>query len=255
MIYKRVVAGLRAQNWLAISIELAIVIFGVFIGTQVANWNEERLERRQTQRMLVRLQPELDNLLDFHASARAYYATTRAHATTAFAGWQGEPTVSDSDFVIAAYQASQIYATPVNVTIWATIFGADRLRTIDDTRLRDNLAAFMSADTSQIQMSAVDTPYRRNVRRVIPVEVQDAIRKRCGDRISSENTQFTVLPESCDLEIPPADAAAAAAALRAQPALVDDLRWHTAAIASFLEAVAAFEVQIKDLKQQLDAAG
>jgi hypothetical protein len=127
MVYKRVVANLRAQNWLAICIELAIVIFGVFIGTQVANWNEERLERRQTQRMLIRLQPELDKLLDFHASARSYYRITRAYATTAFAGWQGEPTVSDRDFVIAAYQASQIYATPVNGAIWATIFGADRL--------------------------------------------------------------------------------------------------------------------------------
>lgn len=255
MIYKRVVAGLRAQNWLAISIELAIVIFGVFIGTQVANWNEERLERRHTQRMLVRLQPELDNLLDFHASARSYYATTRAYATTAFAGWQGEPRVSDSDFVIAAYQASQIYATPVDVTIWATIFGADRLRTIDDARLRDKLAAFMSADTSQIQMSAVDTPYRKNVRRVIPVEVQDAIRSQCGDRISPDNTQFNFLPETCDLAISPAEAAVAAAALRAQPALVEDLRWHTAAIAAFLAAAEQFEVQITDLKKQLDAAG
>ena len=59
MIFKRAVAGLRAQDWLAITIELAIVIIGVFIGTQVANWNEERLERQETQRMLTRLKPEL----------------------------------------------------------------------------------------------------------------------------------------------------------------------------------------------------
>jgi hypothetical protein len=253
MVYKRVVANLRAQNWLAICIELAIVIFGVFIGTQVANWNEERLERRQTQRMLLRLQPELDKLLDFHASARSYYRITRAYATTAFAGWQGEPTVSDRDFVIAAYQASQIYATPVNGAIWATIFGADRLRTIDDPGLRDNLAAFMSADTSTLELSAVDTPYRRNVRRVIPVELQDAIRKQCGDRISPDNWQSNLLPETCDLDVPPAAAAAAAAALRAQPGLVDDLRWHTAATAAFLEAVAGFEVLVTELKKQLES--
>jgi hypothetical protein len=41
--------------------------------------------------------------------------------------------------------------------------------------------------------------------------------------------------------------------LRAQPALVDDRLWHTAATAAFLEAVAGFEVQINDLKKQLDA--
>ena len=42
MIYKRFVANLRAQNWFAIGVELAIVVVGVFIGTWVANWNQAR---------------------------------------------------------------------------------------------------------------------------------------------------------------------------------------------------------------------
>jgi hypothetical protein len=36
MVFKRAVAGLRAQDWIAITIELAIVVVGVFIGIQVA---------------------------------------------------------------------------------------------------------------------------------------------------------------------------------------------------------------------------
>ena len=87
-------AGLRAQDWIAITIELAIVVVGVFIGIQVANWNEERIERHETQRMLTRLKPELRNPLDFYASARTYYATTRTYATTAFAGWRSDPEVA-----------------------------------------------------------------------------------------------------------------------------------------------------------------
>ena len=42
MIFRRAVAKLRAQDWSAIVIELGIVILGVFIGTWVANWNQER---------------------------------------------------------------------------------------------------------------------------------------------------------------------------------------------------------------------
>ena len=34
MIYKRVAARLQAQDWLAITIELTIVVVGVFIGMQ-----------------------------------------------------------------------------------------------------------------------------------------------------------------------------------------------------------------------------
>ena len=37
MIFKRAIAKLRAQDWMAISIELVIVIVGVFIGIWVAN--------------------------------------------------------------------------------------------------------------------------------------------------------------------------------------------------------------------------
>ena len=50
MIYKRAVAKLRAQDWFAIAVELAIVIVGVFIGMQVSNWNEAASERREAGR-------------------------------------------------------------------------------------------------------------------------------------------------------------------------------------------------------------
>jgi hypothetical protein len=94
MILRRLTQNLRAQNWTAILIELVIVIVGVFIGTQVANWNEDRLEKRETQRMLARLAPELRNLLALYASSRTYYATTRAYAATALAGWRKDPKIS-----------------------------------------------------------------------------------------------------------------------------------------------------------------
>jgi hypothetical protein len=253
MIFRRSVARLRGQDWLAITIELAIVVIGVFIGIQVANWNEDRLEGRKTQRMLTRLKPELRNLLDLYASARKYYATTRDYAATAFAGWRSDPKVSDRDFVIAAYQASQIYATAVNNATWATIFGAERLGTIDDSLIRNNLAFLMYSDTTQIDTEAVNTPYRQNVRRVIPVEIQDAIRAKCGDRSPVDNPQLFFLPESCDLDIAPDAAEAAADALRAHPELIDDLRWHTAAAAAFLSNIYTFEIKTSQLKERIDS--
>ena len=253
MIFKRAVARLRAQDWIAITIELAIVIVGVFIGTQVANWNEQRIERRETQRMLTRLKPELRNVLAVYAGGRAYYELTRRYAGTAFAGWRRDPRVSDRDFVVAAYQASQVYSTATNNATWATIFGADRLRTIDDEIIRNNLSYLMYADTTAIDINAVDTPYRKNVRRVIPVEIQDAIRATCGDRRPPENPQLFYLPERCDLPIDPVAAAQAAAALRARPELLDDLRWHTAAAAAYINNITAFEIKTKTLARRIEA--
>lgn len=253
MICKRAVARLRAQDWVAITIELAIVIIGVFIGTQVANWNEARIEQRETQQMLSRLKPELHNQLAVYAAARTYYGMTRRYADTAFAGWRGDPKVSNTDFVVAAYQASQIYATAANNATWGMIFGADRLRTIDDTDIRNDLSFLMYAERTSISTEAVDTPYRQNVRRVIPVEIQDAIRARCGDRRPLDNPELFYLPERCDLQINPAAAARAAAALRAHPELVDDLRWHTAAAASYLNNTTTFEIKTKTLANRIEA--
>ena len=253
MIFKRAAARLHAQDWVAITIELAIVIIGVFIGLQVSNWNQERLENRETQQILARLKPELQNLLKNCASARAYYRITRAYADTAFAGWRGDPRISDGNFVIAAYQASQIYSTATNNAAWGNIFGADRLRSIEDPALRSNLAFLMYSDTRPTDTQSVDTPYRQNVRRIIPVEIQDAIRAKCGDRRPTDNPQLFYLPERCDLDLPASAAAEAAAALRAHPELVEDLRWHTAAQAAFVANTVAFETKTRQLKRQVDA--
>lgn len=253
MIFKRAVARLRAQDWLAITIELVIVVLGVFIGTWVANWNQDRVAKAETRRMVVQLHPTLRQMTEYWRYARRYYATTRAYSNVAIAGWRGDPRISDADFVIAAYQASQIFVIGLNGSIWSTILGADRLRDIDDPELRAALSFLMSTDYSQVDYAGIDTPYRRNVRRVIPIEIQDAIRTGCGDRRSSENSNNLVLPSACHIAIAPADAARAAALLRAHLDLRDDLQWHVAAAIAFLENIVPMEDAARVVDAKSDA--
>lgn len=44
MILRRVIAHFRRQEWTAIALDFFIVVFGVYIGIQVSNWNAARLE-------------------------------------------------------------------------------------------------------------------------------------------------------------------------------------------------------------------
>ena len=251
MILRRLTENLRAQNWTAIGIEFLIVVGGVFVGTQVSNWNAQRLEKRETQRMLAQLGPNLQTLTDYYSSARAYYAATRRYATTALAGWRGDPGVNDRDFVIAAYQSSQITGIGTNSSTWATVLGSDQLRRIDDQATRNDLSFLMSADYSVLDIGAVDTPYRSNVRRLIPVEMQEAIRQQCGDRPLSDKKLFTYLPPKCGFQIAPGEAAAAAAILRANPQLMQDLQWHMAAQAALLQNMPAFETTTNNLRRRI----
>lgn len=64
IILRRLTANLRVQNWTAVAIELMIVIVGVFLGIQAANWNLARLERREAELLLTQLRPELISLAD-----------------------------------------------------------------------------------------------------------------------------------------------------------------------------------------------
>jgi len=44
MSLRRILHHFRTQNWTAVCIDLVVVVVGVFVGIQVANWNESRLE-------------------------------------------------------------------------------------------------------------------------------------------------------------------------------------------------------------------
>lgn len=253
MILRRLTENLRAQNWTAITIEFLIVVVGVFIGTQVANWNQARIEQRETERMLVQLVPELQSQLEFIDNVRIYYATTRTYADQALAGWKGDSDLSDEQFVIAAYQASQISGIGTNAENWALTFGGDQLRNIKDPSVRRNMEVMLTSDFAPVSLNAAASPYREQVRRVIPISVQDAIRRECGDRNARGKAGFIVvtLPKTCALRIPPAEAARIAAALRAQPDLAEELNWHLASIAVFLTNVDILEIPIRELQRDL----
>lgn len=252
MILHHVKEALRRQNWTAIAIELAIVVIGVFIGTQVSNWNQTRVEKAETRKLLVQFAPELSAQLAFFDSARTYYATTRHYADEALAAWDGDRRISDERFVIAAYQASQVYGAGVNAENWALTFGGEQVRNLDDPQIRRDLQLVLTQDYSGVQLAAVATPYRQQLRQVIPAHIQDLIRRACGDRqVMKATIPLSELPTTCPLHLAPDEAKSTAAALRGDPALPRELNWHLAAVAAYLDNAAMLEEMIRNLHREI----
>jgi len=250
MIFKRAAAKLQAQDWMAISIELVIVIVGVFMGIWVANWNQERSKKEETREMLVQLMPELRGLQRLSASIRGYYAVTGRYADAAFAGWSRNPDVSDEKFVIAAYQASQIVGFNNNGANWALVFGADELRNINDQRVREPLTRLMTFEYNYLNYAAVFTRYRDEVREVIPDGVQQQIRAACGDKFEADQRGFE-LPEPCPLHLPPREARSAAASLREDKELPRLLRLHRSTVAAYDSNLDLFDGQLNLLVNRI----
>lgn len=252
MIYRRVVARLRAQDWVAIAIEIGIVIVGVFIGTWVANWNEARIEQRDLNQIVDRLNDDVASRLRTAEGNRRYFQTSGAYARTAFAGWNHDPRVSDRDFAIAAYQASQITAFNSADQLYMTLLGGEQIRKMRDIPLRDAIIRVLNFNAEPISLQAIRSPYRDHVRAVLPDALQDAVRKHCGDRGGMPGRP-TVLPPTCDAVIDPALAAKSAAALRAHPELVDQLNQHRAMIATYMFNVDQYALLLGDVARKLEA--
>ena len=64
MILQRISKALRQQDWFTVVIETLIVVFGVFMGLQVNNWNSQRINAAEERVMLVRLQSDFKAVLN-----------------------------------------------------------------------------------------------------------------------------------------------------------------------------------------------
>lgn len=250
MIFKRAVAKLRAQDWLAIAVELGIVIVGVFIGNWVNDRNQQRVQRHEVEALVERLKPTLAQFDEQVAGELAYYANARSYAFTAFAGWNRDLRVSDRQFVIAAYQASQVTGFSASSQSFSTLIGADQVREIGDPELRRKMGAVLGADFSQLSYQNMLTDYRRHVRELIPNSIQEDIRAACGD----QNAPIGIvrLPPKCDIALPTDQSAKAAAALRAHPELVNELNYHLAQSSTLVANIRRFGERTRRLMAQID---
>lgn len=58
--FRRMTQALRGQNWTAIAVEFALLVTGVFLGIQVANWNDARRDHDRERAYLGQIAAELD---------------------------------------------------------------------------------------------------------------------------------------------------------------------------------------------------
>jgi hypothetical protein len=61
MLLRRITRDVKDQNWFAVGIDFCIVVVGVFIGIQVANWNDERQDRVDEVYYLERILTDIDD--------------------------------------------------------------------------------------------------------------------------------------------------------------------------------------------------
>ncbi|MEM9014361.1 MAG: hypothetical protein AAGB02_04555 [Pseudomonadota bacterium] len=59
MLLRRIIEHVRTQNWTAVGLDFVIVVVGVFIGIQVANWNEALANAQREKQVLQEILDDL----------------------------------------------------------------------------------------------------------------------------------------------------------------------------------------------------
>lgn len=73
MLFRRVATHVKDQNWTAVGLDFVIVVIGVFIGVQVANWNDARANRIDATNARERLISDLQADRDAFAVRQQWY--------------------------------------------------------------------------------------------------------------------------------------------------------------------------------------
>lgn len=145
MILRRVIAHVRKQEWTAIAIDFLIVVIGVFIAMQVANWNETRRDRAVAQALLQRLSVETRELLAVtRAELRAHRERVAPAATANPVLFSQEParplTVRECEWIAG----SHVYRRPNDeLPVLDEMLATGQFDLIEDQAVRERLRAYI----------------------------------------------------------------------------------------------------------------
>ena len=256
MVIRRIREHIATHNWFAVAVDLGIVVLGVFLGTQVSNWNDGRLERAQAHDYRLQIIEDLrSNEQDLDAR-KAYYGQVREHALAALAALERPSGNRGQDFLIDAYQASQVWLRPVIRAGYDEMIGAGLSARIGDRATRSRLTTFYS-QIRQFDVTALNTTaYRDRVRRAISYPLQQDIKRRCGDRITflPSGAQIAALPNHCEARFDPALVHRSLEQIEAAH-LEGDLTRHIADLDQKLEGFERFSRLSKEVRQLLEREG
>lgn len=141
MILRSLTRHVRDQNWFAVFLDFLIVVVGVFIGIQVANWNEARADRIESADVLERLEQEFRAQLERIDFSLERHRDSVAAAARLIRGAEGRQFDEESlhrDIEIVTALAPQ----PGPSTTFQELVASGRLGLLANAELRAELLAF-----------------------------------------------------------------------------------------------------------------
>jgi len=229
MILRRLMQHMKEQNWIAVGLDLAIVILGIFLGFQVTEWNAQRQDYAHAQVLTARLIVDLEDELWRISAERAYAADLANVANTTLDALEGRREISDADLMINAYRSSQIWWASNSRSTYDELVTTGAINLIDNPALRQAATEYYNTPLDELSLTyGTSLQYRERFRSVIPPQLHSLLDATCRENVYIEtgdyNSLENILDFPCDFSAPESDIADFAFVLRNDPSLPDLLR-------------------------------
>lgn len=186
MILKRLRAEAGRQNWVGVAVDLIILILGVFLGIQVNNWNQARLDRAEGSEYRQRLYSDLESNQRDLAFRIHYDGQTLEHAKAALAALDGSVTDNPGAFIIDAYEASNHIPQAIRHFTYDEIVASGKAEFIGDRMLRERVANYHVGMATMQRLFDYVPPYRDAIRSALPFAAQAQVMRDCPEVLAAD---------------------------------------------------------------------
>lgn len=179
MVVRRIIESLRSRKFSFLAVELFVVVVGVYIGIQVSNWNDARLDRVRSHEYLERIGADLDADIANYRDRLRFWEGVSAYGTIVldYSNSGNMEGLTKWDLLLAYFQASQLAEFYTTRSTYEELKSGGELGLIRDLELRDLLARYYtSADNPVLSERPA---YREHVRGLIPLHIQNYIWEEC----------------------------------------------------------------------------
>jgi hypothetical protein len=253
MILRSVMRHVRDQNWFAVGLDFLIVVVGVFIGIQVANWNESRHEAERARGYLERIHSDLATDRVELERRREFWTQVAAYGHGAIAYAESGALVEGSAWrtLLAFYQASQLFPFVPSDTTYQEMRSAGELDLLRDQAMREALAGYyvVGAGYAANFLFRTEPDYRRLVRGLTPVIASRHVWAECHRSFPGGQAL-----RDCASPMPEAAAQAVLDGYLAHPHLLIELRFWISNLEVMTGLISEHEAHAHALSQRVSGA-
>lgn len=250
MILRRIIEHVKAQNWTAIAIDFFIVVFGVFIGIQVSNWNDAQENQRRGAEFADQLRDDLRVEAWSYARLVEYNRDVLTAAQRAVRALEGDEELSDEALLINAFVATQYINHRRSNATYEELTSTGAMGLIEDRELRDLATLVYTTPVfADVVQEGVRSAYRERFRMILPNHVQNALAENCGDRFGARRDYEHIgdmIGYPCETGLAPRVITEAARRIRNDQALRRELRRRIADIQTRIADLTLNNTNIRD---------